>query len=103
MIVISFVEYDNVSVINEDILKVDLNKLAQEKNGGKPIKVVANLPYYITTPILMKLVESKLPFETITVMIQKEVAQRLTAPAGDSEYGAITASLAYYGKRLTAK
>ena len=70
-------EYENVSVINEDILKVDINKLVQEKNNGRPIKVVANLPYYITTPIIMGLFESKVPLSSITIMVQKEVADRL--------------------------
>ena len=70
-------DYDNVTVINEDILKVDIAKLAEEKNGGRPIKVVANLPYYITTPIIMGLFESHVPVESITVMVQKEVADRM--------------------------
>ncbi|MBQ2765367.1 MAG: 16S rRNA (adenine(1518)-N(6)/adenine(1519)-N(6))-dimethyltransferase RsmA [Clostridia bacterium] len=93
-------DFDNTSVINQDVMKTDLEELVEREflSQGMRVSVAANLPYYITTPILMKLVESKLPFETITVMIQKEVAQRLTAPAGESEYGAITASLAYYGK-----
>ncbi len=93
-------DFDNTSVINQDVMKTDLDELIEREflSAGMNVSVAANLPYYITTPILMKLVESRLPFETITVMIQKEVAQRLTAPAGDSEYGAITASLAYYGK-----
>lgn len=69
--------YDNVEVINDDILKVDINKLAEEKNGGKPIKVVANLPYYITTPIIMGLFESHVPIDSITIMVQKEVADRM--------------------------
>ncbi len=91
---------ENTLVINEDVMKTDLAELTDREflSRGMRMSVAANLPYYITTPILMKLVESKLPFETITVMIQKEVAQRLTAPAGDSEYGAITAALSYYGK-----
>ncbi len=90
----------NTSVINQDVMKTDLAELVEREflSEGMNVSVAANLPYYITTPILMKLVESRLPFETITVMIQKEVAQRLAAPAGDSEYGAITASLSYYGK-----
>jgi len=93
-------DFSNTLVINEDVMKTDLAELVEREflSVGMQMSVAANLPYYITTPILMKLVESKLPFETITVMIQKEVAQRLTAPAGDSEYGAITASLSYYGK-----
>ncbi|MBQ8508451.1 MAG: 16S rRNA (adenine(1518)-N(6)/adenine(1519)-N(6))-dimethyltransferase RsmA [Clostridia bacterium] len=90
----------NVTVINQDVMKTDLAELCQREftDQGYSLSVAANLPYYITTPILMKLVESRLPLDTITVMIQKEVAARLCAPAGDSEYGAITASLAYYGK-----
>ena len=72
-------DYDNVTVLNEDILKVDLNALVQEKNGGRPIKIVANLPYYITTPIIMGLFESHVPLESVTVMVQKEVAQRMQA------------------------
>ena len=90
----------NTSVINKDVMKTDLAELVEREfiSSGMTVSVAANLPYYITTPILMKLVESRLPLDTITVMIQKEVAQRLTAPAGDSEYGAITASLSYYGK-----
>ena len=89
-------EYDNVSVINEDILKVDLNKLAQEKNGGKPIKVVANLPYYITTPIIMGLFESHVPVASITVMVQKEVADRMQEGPGSKEYGALSLAVQYY-------
>ena len=90
----------NTSVINRDVMKTDLAELVESEflSKGMDVAVAANLPYYITTPILMKLVESRIPFETITVMIQKEVAQRLAAPAGDSEYGAITASLSYYGE-----
>ena len=86
-------DFPNASVINRDVLKTDLQALIREEFPA----VAANLPYYITTPIIMKLVESRLPFEYITVMIQKEVAVRLAAPAGDPEYGAITAALAYYG------
>lgn len=89
-------EYDNVSVINEDILKVDLNQLAQEKNGGKPIKVVANLPYYITTPIIMGLFESHVPVESITVMVQKEVADRMQEGPGSKDYGALSLAVQYY-------
>ena len=89
-------EYDNVSVINEDILKVDLNKLAQEKNGGKPIKVVANLPYYITTPIIMGVFESHVPVASITVMVQKEVADRMQEGPGSKEYGALSLAVQYY-------
>ncbi len=92
--------YPNVTVRNEDCMKTDLDALCREAFTGRGLRmaVAANLPYYITTPVIMKLVESRIPFESITVMIQKEVAVRLTAPPGDSEYGAITAALAYYGK-----
>lgn len=92
-----FVLYKNLEIINEDVLKVDL-KAVIEKNGFKSAKVVANLPYYITTPIIMQLLEKKLPIETITVMIQKEVAERLTAIPGDKNSGAITYSVYYYSK-----
>ncbi len=93
-------DYPHASVINRDVLKTDLAELIEREFTlqGLNVAVAANLPYYITTPIIMKLVESKLPLASITVMIQKEVAARLVAPAGDSEYGAITASLAYYGE-----
>ncbi len=93
-------DYKNTTVINEDVMKTDLRELVEREflSKGMSVSVAANLPYYITTPILMKLLESRLPFETITIMIQKEVAARLCAPAGDSEYGAITASLGYYGR-----
>lgn len=91
-------EYDNVTVINDDILKVDLNALAQEKNGGKPIKVVANLPYYITTPIIMGLFEKEVPVESITVMVQKEVADRMQVGPGTKDYGALSLAVQYYAK-----
>ena len=90
--------YDNVTVINEDILKVDIGKLAEEKNGGKPIKVVANLPYYITTPIIMGLFESHVPIESITVMVQKEVADRMQVGPGTKDYGALSLAVQYYAK-----
>ena len=90
--------YDNVEVINEDILKVDINRLAQEKNGGKPIKVVANLPYYITTPIIMGLFESHVPIDSITIMVQKEVADRMQVGPGTKEYGALSLAVQYYAK-----
>lgn len=90
-------EYDNVTVINDDIMKIDIKKLVDEYSDGMPVSVCANLPYYITTPILMRLIESGVKFSTITVMVQNEVAQRLTAKAGSSDYGAITAVLGYYG------
>ena len=88
--------YDNVTVINEDILKVDIRALAMEKNGGKPIKVVANLPYYITTPIIMGLFESHVPIDNITVMVQKEVADRMKVGPGSKDYGALSLAVQYY-------
>lgn len=91
-------EYDNVSVINEDILKVDIAALAKEKNGGRPIKVVANLPYYITTPIIMGLFESHVPLESITVMVQKEVADRMQVGPGTKDYGALSLAVQYYAE-----
>ena len=91
-------EYDNVEVINEDILKVDINRITQEKNGGKPIKVVANLPYYITTPIIMGLFESHVPIDSITVMVQKEVADRMQVGPGTKDYGALSLAVQYYAK-----
>ena len=90
--------YDNVTVINDDILKVDIQKLAEEKNGGKPIKVVANLPYYITTPIIMGLFESEVPLSSITVMVQKEVADRMQTGPGSKDYGALSLAVQYYAK-----
>ncbi len=90
--------YDNVEVINDDILKVDINRLAQEKNSGKPIKVVANLPYYITTPIIMGLFESHVPIDSITIMVQKEVADRMQTGPGTKEYGALSLAVQYYAK-----
>ena len=90
--------YDNVEVINDDILKVDINRLAQEKNGGKPIKVVANLPYYITTPIIMGLFESHVPIDNITIMVQKEVADRMQVGPGTKDYGALSLAVQYYAK-----
>ena len=91
-------EYDNVTIINEDILKVDINKIAQEKNAGKPIKVVANLPYYITTPIIMGLFESHVPLKSITIMVQKEVADRMQVGPGTKDYGALSLAVQYYAK-----
>ena len=91
-------DYDNVTVINEDILKVDIAKLAEEKNGGRPIKVVANLPYYITTPIIMGLFESHVPVESITVMVQKEVADRMQVGPGTKDYGALSLAVQYYAE-----
>ncbi len=90
-------EFDNVTVINEDVMKIDLPALIAEHSEGRPVSVCANLPYYITTPILMMLLESGVKFRTITVMVQNEVAQRLVAPPGKADYGAITAILGYYG------
>ena len=89
-------EYDNVKVINDDILKVDINALAEEYNNGKPIKVVANLPYYITTPIIMGLFESHVPIDSITIMVQKEVADRMQAGPGKKDYGALSLAVQYY-------
>ena len=90
--------YDNVNVINEDILKVDICCLAQEKNGGRPIKVVANLPYYITTPIIMGLFESHVPLDSITIMVQKEVADRMQVGPGTKDYGALSLAVQYYAQ-----
>ena len=94
--------YDNVTVINEDVLKLDIIKLAQERNGGKPIKVVANLPYYITTPIIMGLFESHVPVQSITVMVQKEVADRMQVGPGTKDYGALSLAVQYYAKPYIA-
>ena len=90
--------YDNVTVINEDILKLDINRIVQEKNGGQPIKVVANLPYYITTPIIMGLFESHVPLKSITIMVQKEVADRMQVGPGTKDYGALSLAVQYYAK-----
>lgn len=89
-------DWDNVTVINEDCLKVDMKRLVDEHNDGKPVKVVANLPYYITTPILMELLEKHVPFESITVMVQKEVADRMQAAPGSKDYGALSLAVQYY-------
>ena len=91
-------EYDNVEVINQDVLKVDIKSLAEEKNAGKPIKVVANLPYYITTPIIMGLFESGVPIESITIMVQKEVADRMQTGPGSKDYGALSLAVQYYAQ-----
>ncbi len=91
-------EYDNVTVINDDILKVDIGRLAIEKNNGKPIKVVANLPYYITTPIVMGLFESHVPIDSITIMVQKEVADRMQTGPGSKDYGALSLAVQYYAR-----
>ena len=90
--------YDNVTILNEDILKVDLCRLAKEQNGGRPVKVVANLPYYITTPIIMGLFESHVPVESITVMVQKEVADRMRTGPGSKDYGALSLAVQYYAR-----
>lgn len=95
-------DYDNVTVINEDILKLDLVKLAEERNGGRPIKVVANLPYYITTPIIMGLFEGQVPIDNITVMVQKEVAERMQAKPGTKDYGALSLAVQYYAEPYIA-
>ena len=90
--------YDNVTVIHEDVLKVDLTKLVEEKNGGKPVKVVANLPYYITTPIIMGMFENHVPVESITIMVQKEVADRMKTGPGSKDYGALSLAVQYYAR-----
>lgn len=90
--------YNNVTIINDDILKLDINKLILERNEGKPIKVVANLPYYITTPIIMSLFESHVPLESITIMVQKEVADRMQVGPGTKDYGALSLAVQYYAK-----
>ncbi len=95
-------EYDNVTVINEDILKLDINRLVEEENEGRPIKVVANLPYYITTPIIMGLFESHVPLQSITVMVQKEVADRMQVGPGSKDYGALSLAVQYYAKPYIA-
>ena len=94
-------EYDNVSIINEDILKMDIKKLAEEKNSGRPVKVVANLPYYITTPIIMGLFESHAPVSDITIMVQEEVAERMQTGPGTKDYGALSLAVQYYAKPET--
>ncbi len=91
-------DYKNVSIINEDILKVDLNRIVEEKNGGRPVKIVANLPYYITTPIIMGLFENHVPVKSITVMVQKEVADRMQVGPGTKDYGALSLAVQYYAK-----
>ena len=95
-------EYDNVTIINEDILKLDINRLVEEENDGKPIKVVANLPYYITTPIIMGLFESHVPLQSITVMVQKEVADRMQVGPGSKDYVAMSLAVQYYAKPYIA-
>ena len=90
--------YDNVTVIHDDVLKVDLTRLAEEKNGGRPVKVVANLPYYITTPIIMGLFENHVPLDSITIMVQKEVAERMKTGPGSKDYGALSLAVQYYAR-----
>ena len=90
--------YNNVTIINDDILKVDINKIVEEYNEGRPIKVVANLPYYITTPIIMGLFEAHVPLESITIMVQKEVADRMQVGPGTKDYGALSLAVQYYSK-----
>ena len=94
--------YENVTILNGDILKIDLNQLVQDKHGGRPIKVVANLPYYITTPIIMGLLEEHVPLVSITVMIQKEVAERMKAGPGSKDYGALSLAVQYYADAYLA-
>lgn len=91
-------EYNNVTVINDDILKVDVGRIAEERNQGRPIKVVANLPYYITTPIIMGLFENHVPLKSITIMVQKEVAERMQVGPGTKDYGALSLAVQYYAK-----
>ena len=91
-------EYDNVTIINEDVLKLDIRRLADDENQGRPIKVVANLPYYITTPIIMGLFENHVPMESITVMVQKEVADRMQTGPGSKDYGALSLAVQYYAE-----
>lgn len=95
-------EYENITVINEDILKMDIHKLAEDYNGSRPIKVVANLPYYITTPIIMGLFESRVPIDNITVMVQREVADRMQAEPGTKDYGALSLAVQYYAEAYIA-
>ena len=90
--------YENVRIINEDVLKVDIAKLAEEENKGRPIKVVANLPYYITTPIIMGLFENHVPIKSVTVMVQKEVADRMQTGPGSKDYGALSLAVQYYSR-----
>lgn len=89
-------DYENITVIHADILKLDLNHIVEKENGGKPIKIVANLPYYITTPIIMELFEKNVPIESITIMVQKEVAERMVAQPGKKDYGALSLAVQYY-------
>lgn len=95
-------DYDNITLVNDDILKVDIENLIKDKNDGRPIKVVANLPYYITTPIIIGLFENHVPLENITVMVQKEVAQRMQAAPGTKDYGALSLAVQYYAETYIA-
>lgn len=95
-------DYSNITILNEDILKVDVKALVQERNDGKPIKVVANLPYYITTPIIMELFEQHIPLINVTVMVQKEVAARMQASPGSKDYGALSLAVQYYARPYIA-
>lgn len=90
--------YDNVTVINQDIMKVDIEQLVRERNQDRPIKVVANLPYYITTPIIMSLLEKHVPLQSITVMVQREVADRMQVGPGTKDYGALSLAVQYYAR-----
>ena len=90
--------YENVQIINEDVLKLDIQRLVEEENAGRPIKVVANLPYYITTPIIMGLFESHVPLHSVTVMVQKEVADRMQTGPGNKDYGALSLAIQYYAE-----
>ena len=94
--------FPNAEVIHDDILKVDIVGLAEQRNGGRPIKVVANLPYYITTPIIMSLFESQVPLASVTVMVQKEVAERMQAGPGSKDYGALSLAVQYYAEPYIA-
>lgn len=91
-------EYNNVTIINDDVLKVDIRRIAEENNGGRPMKIVANLPYYITTPIIMGLFESDVPLSSITIMVQKEVAERIQVGPGTKDYGALSLAVQYYAR-----
>ena len=90
--------YDNVTILNEDIMKVDVGQIVRERNQGRPIKVVANLPYYITTPIVMSLLENHVPLHSITIMVQKEVADRMQVGPGTKDYGALSLAVQYYAR-----
>ena len=94
-------DWNNIEIINDDIMNIDLKRLAEEKNEGRPFKVVANLPYYITTPVIMRLLEENIPVESITVMIQKEVADRMKAGPGSKDYGALSLAVSYYAEAET--